>query len=57
MHFQICLVDSPRSPHRAGIALPTLCEFRDIALHPAQDGGMRHIYVPLRHDRYEVPVA
>src|SRR5262249_54756713 len=34
---------SPRDPDRAGVVLPPLCKFRDTALHPAQDGGMRYV--------------
>ena len=56
-HFQPPLIDSPGGPTRARVPLPTFGKLWNRALHPAHDGGLRHVYGALRHACHQVPVV
>jgi hypothetical protein len=55
--LDIRLIDAPGSPDRPSILLPTLLKLRNIALHPAHNGGMRQIDAAFGHHRPQVSIA
>jgi len=53
----VCLVDPPGGAGRLRPAVPPLLVFGDLPKDPPHDGGMRHVYLALLHQRHEVAIA
>src|SRR5262249_40535234 len=54
-NLYICLVTAPGPVDWARIPAPTLFKFRNIALYPAQNRGMRQGNASLGHDLDQIP--
>jgi hypothetical protein len=56
-HIYIRLITPPRTTHGPGVAVPAICEFQRVMLHPPQNARACQIDAPLAHHCHQIAIT